>query len=295
MNKMTISSVIVLLAITSMAVTAPSAFADHAKVTIVALEGSGSPSAEEFYSPAIAIVDEGGEIVFSNPDNVPHSFTSGTPNDDVTGTYFMSGPSEAEQLLMAGQSYSITADFGIGDFNYYCMVHPWMVGIITVQAAASEESHDGHDGHDEKSEMEMQTLMADGIHIDVPEAASVGERVPIDVSFDAEHVNYDIVATHNGETILDEKANHLMENGEVRQHFTSALSADASSENPIDVIVTFQGFGMGADIDDSLAGLTNTAQVVPEFGTIAALILVVAITSIIAVSAKSRLSFMPRI
>ena len=42
-------------------------------------------------------------------------------------------------------------------------------------------------------------------------------------------------------------------------------------------------------------GLTSNAQAVPEFGTIAALILVVAIASIIAVSAKSRLSFMPRI
>ena len=42
-------------------------------------------------------------------------------------------------------------------------------------------------------------------------------------------------------------------------------------------------------------GLTNTAQAVPEFGTIAALILVVAIASIIAVSAKSRLSLTPRL
>ncbi|MED5542884.1 MAG: PEFG-CTERM sorting domain-containing protein, partial [Thermoproteota archaeon] len=40
---------------------------------------------------------------------------------------------------------------------------------------------------------------------------------------------------------------------------------------------------------------TSNAQAVPEFGTIAALILVVAIGSIIAVSAKSRLSFMPKI
>ena len=39
----------------------------------------------------------------------------------------------------------------------------------------------------------------------------------------------------------------------------------------------------------------NNIQAVPEFGTIAALILVVAISSIIALSAKSRLSFMPRI
>ncbi|MBT6646531.1 MAG: PEFG-CTERM sorting domain-containing protein, partial [Thaumarchaeota archaeon] len=36
-------------------------------------------------------------------------------------------------------------------------------------------------------------------------------------------------------------------------------------------------------------------HVVPEFGTIAMIVLAVAIVSIIAVSAKSRLSIMPRI
>ena len=42
-------------------------------------------------------------------------------------------------------------------------------------------------------------------------------------------------------------------------------------------------------------GLTNTAQVVPEFGTIAAMILVVAIVSIIAITSKSKLSLAPRL
>ena len=38
-----------------------------------------------------------------------------------------------------------------------------------------------------------------------------------------------------------------------------------------------------------------TKQAVPEFGTIDAMILVVAIISIIAISTKSRLSIMPRL
>ena len=42
-------------------------------------------------------------------------------------------------------------------------------------------------------------------------------------------------------------------------------------------------------------GEIATKQVVPEFGTIAAMILAVAIISVIAVSARSRLSTMPRI
>ena len=41
-------------------------------------------------------------------------------------------------------------------------------------------------------------------------------------------------------------------------------------------------------------GIIGT-HVVPEFGTIAMIVLAVAIVSIIAVSAKSRLSIMPRI
>ena len=47
-------------------------------------------------------------------------------------------------------------------------------------------------------------------------------------------------------------------------------------------------------IGDEKIGIIGT-HVVPEFGTIAMIVLAVAIVSIIAVSAKSRLSFMPRI
>ena len=42
-------------------------------------------------------------------------------------------------------------------------------------------------------------------------------------------------------------------------------------------------------------GEIATKQVVPEFGTIAAMILAIAIISIIGISAKSKLSIMPRI
>ena len=291
MNNKTISSLIVLLAITSMAVTVPSAFADHSKVTIVAVEGSGDPSSTEWYSPAVAVVDIGGEIIFSNPDMMPHSFSYGEDltADDV-GTVFDSG------LLMQGDSRTITIDTA-GDYPYFCMVHPWMTGLIKVQEV-KEESHDDHgDEHAEEAPaMEMpepvMTLTAADITIDVADGAKAGERVAIDVTISGEHVNYDIVATHGGEEILNESAHEHTGEG---THKTSALSADASDDLPIDVTVTFQGFGIPGEEFTGPIGLTNSAQAVPEFGTIAAMILAVAIVSIIAVSAKSRLSFMPRI
>ncbi|MDX1596156.1 MAG: PEFG-CTERM sorting domain-containing protein [Nitrosopumilaceae archaeon] len=49
-----------------------------------------------------------------------------------------------------------------------------------------------------------------------------------------------------------------------------------------------------AQIDMILTDMSQVRKVIPEFGTIAALILAVAIISIVAVSAKSRLSIIPR-
>ena len=58
------------------------------------------------------------------------------------------------------------------------------------------------------------------------------------------------------------------------------------------------GLGVGFCHDDLYVEVTGeiaTKQVVPGFGTIAAMILAVVIISIIAVSARSKLSIMPRL
>jgi len=64
------------------------------------------------------------------------------------------------------------------------------------------------------------------------------------------------------------------------------------SDEPVDIQVTLLGFGL----PDDQANWTRPAgeilyfNVVPEFGTIAAMILVIAIISIIAISTKSKLT-----
>ena len=291
MNNKTVSSLFVLFAIVSIGMTAsPSAFAEHSmNATVENAMGSSTPGCEpDCFIPATVTIGAGGMVTFANNDSAAHTSTAGTPADGPSGVWDSS-------LVMMGGSYTTPA-LDAGEYPYFCMVHPWMEGLVIVE----EESHDDHgDGHGDMKDhgdmggMEMQTLTAADIAIDIADGAKAGERVPIDVTISGSHVNYDIVATHNGETILDESGNHS-HTGE-GNHVTSALSADASGDNPIDVTVTFQGFGMPGDEKTGPVGLTNTAQAVPEFGTIAALILVVAIGSIIAVSAKSRLSFMPRI
>ena len=292
MNNKTVSSLFVLFAIVSIGMTAaPGAFAEHSmNATVENAMGSSTPGCEpDCFIPATVTIGVGGMVTFANNDSAAHTSTAGTPADGPSGVWDSS-------LVMMGAAYTTPA-LEAGEYPYFCMVHPWMEGLVIVE----EESHDDH-GHDETKEdhddhgdmeMKMQTLTAADISIDIADGAKAGERVSIDVTIGGEHVNYDIVATHGGETILSESNVHS-HTGE-GNHVTSALAADASDDLPIDVTVTFQGFGIPGEEFTGPIGLTSNAQAVPEFGTIAALILVVAIGSIIAVSAKSRLSFMPKI
>ena len=292
MNNKTVSSLFVLFAIVSIGMTAaPGAFAEHSmNATVENAMGSSTPGCEpDCFIPATVTIGVGGMVTFANNDSAAHTSTAGTPADGPSGVWDSS-------LVMMGAAYTTPA-LEAGEYPYFCMVHPWMEGLVIVE----EESHDDH-GHDEMKEdhgdmgdmeMKMQTLTAADIAIDIADGAKAGERVSIDVTIGGSHVNYDIVATHGGETILSESNVHS-HTGE-GNHVTSALAADASDDLPIDVTVTFQGFGIPGEEFTGPIGLTSNAQAVPEFGTIAALILVVAIGSIIAVSAKSRLSFMPKI
>ena len=280
MKTKTIGSLIVLLAVASTMAYAPSAFAEHSMNAVVeSAAGSSTPGCEpDCFLPATVTIGVGGMVEFPNNDNAAHTSTAGTPADGPSGAWDSS-------LIMVGSSFTTPA-LDAGEYPYFCMVHPWMTGLVIVE----EESHDDHGDMDS---MEMVSLTAADIAISVNDGAKSGEKVAIDVTISGEHVNYDIVATHNGETILDESGNHSHDG--TGSHTTSALSADASDDNPIDVVVTFQGFGFPDDDKTGPIGLTSTAQAVPEFGTIAAMILVIAIVSIIAITSKSRLSLTPKL
>jgi plastocyanin len=95
--------------------------------TISLPEGSGVPGCDETnecYIPYHVTVSAGEEITWSNDDSAAHTVTSGTPSDGADGIFDSS-------LFMAGGTYSVTLDEA-GEYPYFCMVHPWMTGIITV-------------------------------------------------------------------------------------------------------------------------------------------------------------------
>jgi len=265
MKTKALSSFFVLFAIASViAISAPDAFADHAEVTIEPAAGSGSPGCEDTpegcFIPGTATVDVGGKVIFSNTDSAAHTFTSGEASDaDSVGAVFDSS------LAMAGTSFEWSPTEA-GEQPYFCIVHPWMAGMIIVQEAGAEEGGD-----------------AGNLMVTITDSA-VMDGTQVDLEFSELHVNYEITATQNGETVLQETA-HAMEM--TASHMVDAVGSD---ESPIDIEIVSLGIGPpGAEADwTGPTGSVATSQIVPEFGTIAMMILAVAIISIVAVTAKSR-------
>ncbi|SVD39217.1 uncharacterized protein METZ01_LOCUS392071, partial [marine metagenome] len=112
----------------------PEADADNLTATVQNAPGSSYVGCEETNScflPSTVIIDVGGTVTWENPDNVPHTVTSGTSSNGPDG-YFDSN------LIMVGQSYSNTFD-SAGTYTYFCMIHPWMAGTVTVEDQAEEE------------------------------------------------------------------------------------------------------------------------------------------------------------
>ena len=259
------------------------AFADHPSVEVSIAPGSNVPGcedADECLVPSEVTINVGGEVIWTN-DGSNTTITSGTPNDGPDGE-FDSG------MLSAGSSFSHKFEEA-GEYHYFSMIHPWIQGVIIVQD--SEDDHDDHghgDDHmDDKghliTEASATGMMSDGTQVSVwTSEPMAGERMQVHVEFvDAEHVNHDITVTQNGETVLDDMGAHHHEGSGMHE------TAPLSSADPVDITITFQGYGI-----DEMTGPVGEqvvfTNVVPEFGTIAMMILAVAIISIVAVTAKSR-------
>jgi len=245
----------------------PSAFA----IEIEPIEGSGTPGCEDTpegcWTVMKAVIDVGGEVTWINTDAQPHTVTSGS---DLTapdvGELFDSG------LQMNGDSFSWTFDTA-GEYAYFCMVHPWMTGMVIVGGAMAEDGG---------AELMVSIETGEG---------KAGETVEITVTFndmegnDVEHVNYNIMAKQGTETVLDDTDVH--DHDGMMSHTTMALPMDASDETPVDVSIEFLGFGIDPPFTGPI-GHVETAQIVPEFGTIAMMVLGISIVSIIALAAKSK-------
>ena len=279
------------------------AYADHSQAEVSIMTGSeiqGCEEHDECLSPSMVTLDVGREVIWTNHGVSKITITSGTASDGPDGT-FDSG------LLATGESFSFTFEEH-GEFTYFSQIQPWIVGTITVQKVHgdehsdmgtdhesemkhdSETDHESEMKHDDK-EMHMPEgdvsatgMLSDGTVIKLwASVPTKDEMMEIMMEFeDAKHVNHDLLVTQNGEEVLHDTGAHHMSG------FGTHTTAPLHSSDPVDVVVTFQGYGMNDDKTGPIGEQVKFANVIPEFGTIAMMVLAVAIISIVAVTAKSR-------
>jgi len=94
-------------------------------ISVIIPEGAGVRSEEQVYfDPDILEVATGTTVKWTNEDSAAHTVTSGTAQEGPNGT-FDSG------MILAGDSFQFTFT-SEGTEDYFCVVHPWMVGTVKV-------------------------------------------------------------------------------------------------------------------------------------------------------------------
>ena len=94
---------------------------------VTVAEGSGVPGCEaddECFLPYSVKANAGDSVLWDNIDTAAHTVTGGTPSDGADGT-FDSG------LLAPGGTFEFAFEEA-GTYDYFCIVHPWMLGTVAV-------------------------------------------------------------------------------------------------------------------------------------------------------------------
>jgi plastocyanin len=96
--------------------------------TSVSIVSGSSSLTDTAYQPNPIQVSVGNTVTWTNNDSQPHTVTSGS--NGQPDNKFNSSPNFSP-LLNPGQTFSFTFTQA-GDYPYFCMLHPNMVGTVTV-------------------------------------------------------------------------------------------------------------------------------------------------------------------
>ena len=297
MKVITLSSLVVLFAIASMVTVAPNAFADHTTATVSNAEGSSTPGCEETadgcFIPSTVTIDIGGTVTWENNDTAAHTSTGGSAQDGPSGVFDSS-------LIMAGSSFSHTFDEA-GTFDYFCMVHPWMNGTVIVEAeAAEEEVHE--EVHEEEAEVVYEKIaptmsvgsttmtggsgsgdMTDLLHWNI----NGGDILSMHINEDNASLVIDMTSYDDGELFVALDETYIGSDDGTFFVIVGGEESNDYEQAGNDLFISFPAGTESIEIVGSYA--------VPEFGTIAMIVLAVAIVSIIVLTTKTRTTLIPKL
>ena len=300
MKMVILSSLVVLFAIASMVAVAPDAFANHHMQTVTNAPGSSVPGCEETadgcFIPSPVTIPVGGTVTWENNDTAAHTSTAGSAVDGPSGVFDSS-------LIMAGSSFSHTFD-SAGTYDYFCMVHPWMSGTVIVEdfAAAAADAAAAAEAAAAADAAAAEAAAADAAA--AAEAAEAAAAVPaidaadyisasgatvtsITANADDDSVIIVIDAVDDGElnVILSDKVIKAFDDG---SYFVLVNNEEVEfSQTGNNLTIPYEAGNDTIEIVGSYA--------VPEFGTIAMIVLAVAIVSIIVITTKTRTALIPKL
>jgi predicted secreted protein with PEFG-CTERM motif len=185
--------------------------------------------------------------------------------------------------------YIITASQGTS-LLYNITVHVEVIGGVTSETSTTESSLVlNYSSDDGVAQSTTSTEVIQGLSIsanamegsDTIEITGSTSKTNIDITFSVTAPNGNLVSV---DQIAPESSGEFEVN--------IAVGGPLWSQDGFYTVTAQQG--SGSAFTDSVEVDVADGLVVPEFGTIAAMILAVAIISIIAISAKSRLSIVPR-
>jgi len=117
--------VAVVIGLTFTMVVLPSNAVGQSKIVSI-VKGASNPSSTEPYNPSPLSVPVGTTVTWINNDNTGHTVTQGNPSGNTPPNGFDSG------ILAPGKTFNHT--FGTaGTIQYYCTLHPTMLGEVIVK------------------------------------------------------------------------------------------------------------------------------------------------------------------
>jgi len=291
-------SLLLLAVVAGIVATIPAAFAAEVIVPI----GTSVPGCEETnecWDPAVITVGVGETVTWSNVDTAAHTVTSGSVDAGGPDGNFDSS------LFMAGTTFEWTPD-AEGEYPYFCMVHPWMAGMVIVGEAMAQE---------EEAMMSGVNLGLD-IYPMLPFDNTVNDMVTLEFTAKSEelkgdsgavnHLDYKVMIAKDGNEIWSEQFHEHDGNLELQitpseGSFTVTGGEEVGSSETKAFMVSgpvFMDNGnyqitaqiVGIEFNPLPTPLTDefNMQVVPEFGPIVIVILAAAIVGTIIVTTKSR-------
>jgi len=128
-GKEKVLKLIICIIFTTFVISPHFAFAETFQVSIAqgsSSSGSGCQDVPNCYDPFETTIMQGDSVKWTNDDTAAHTVTSGTSQEGPDG-FFASDPS----LIIAGNMYTQVFDsIPPDDYTYFCLVHPWMKGIV---------------------------------------------------------------------------------------------------------------------------------------------------------------------